>query len=57
MVAQDTAIFDALCTQSGRRTAARWRTKIEHAVRTMIDQIPTQRFDQHLWLTINGSAR
>lgn len=56
MVAHDTAIFDALCAQSGRRAATAWRTKIEHAVRTMIDQIPGQDFDQDLWQTVTGVA-
>jgi len=57
MVDQDTAIFDALCEQSESRAAARWRTKVDHAVRTMIDQLPGEHFDQDTWLTMTAPGR
>lgn len=57
MVDQNTAIFDALCDQSESRAASRWRVKVEHAVRTMVDAIPGEHFDQDTWHTMTAAGR
>ncbi|MET8182498.1 GntR family transcriptional regulator [Streptomyces sp. NPDC005336] len=56
IVRDNTAILEALRNRSPEEAARLWRAKMEHCVRYLIAQLPTEDFDQGLWLTISGPA-
>ncbi|RBM11557.1 hypothetical protein DI005_33495 [Prauserella sp. PE36] len=54
MVLDATGIFAALRAGSPEDAAARWRAKVEYAVRYMVAELPLEGFDADLWRTLTG---
>ncbi|MFF5991185.1 helix-turn-helix domain-containing protein [Prauserella flavalba] len=54
MVLDATGIFAALRAGSPEEAAARWRAKVEYAVRYMVAELPLEGFDADLWTTLTG---
>lgn len=51
---EDVGIYEAIRNGDGNEAARRWRVKVERSVRYMVAQLPQDRFDPGLWVTIAG---